>query len=143
MSDRLALESAIIDAEGAAAVHCVVEDALTGPHGAGWADLGLEPREGLELVVMTHEGEAGLPSCRRPPPRGRRRGVTAVLRQDCRGRLMRLFDLQQVLDLAEHVAAELAAAAVDPEADLTKAERRGLVALSLAVEARAAHAVGD
>ena len=51
-------------------------------------------------------------------------------------------DLRQVLDIAEHVAAELAAAAVDPAADLTTRERRALVALSLAVEAQAAWTVG-
>ena len=55
MSDRLALESAIIDAEGAAAVHYVVEDALAGDLGRGWSELGLKPRKGIAVVVMTTE----------------------------------------------------------------------------------------
>ena len=60
MSDQLALEGAIIDAEGAAAVHSVIEEALTGERAAGWADLGLEPREGLEVVLMTLEERRAL-----------------------------------------------------------------------------------
>ncbi len=55
---------------------------------------------------------------------------------------MRTVDRRQVLDLAEQVATELAAEAVDPATDLTMRERRALVALSLAVEAQAARAVG-
>ena len=55
---------------------------------------------------------------------------------------MRPTDLRQVLDLAEHVAAEIAAEALDPAADLPMRERRALVALSLAVEAEAARTVG-
>ena len=51
-------------------------------------------------------------------------------------------DLHQVLDLAQAIAAELAAEAVDPEADLTMNERRALVGVALAVEAHAARVVG-
>ena len=43
-------------------------------------------------------------------------------------------DLHRVLDLAQAVAAELAAAAVDPAADLTQAERCGLVTIAAAVQ---------
>ncbi len=55
MTDHRALESALIEAEDAAAVHAVVEDALTGPFAGSWADLGLTPREGLEVIVLTIE----------------------------------------------------------------------------------------
>ncbi len=54
---------------------------------------------------------------------------------------MRVAELRRVLDLAEQVAAELAAAAVDPAADLSAAERRALVHRALAVEAAAARRV--
>ena len=56
--------------------------------------------------------------------------------------MMRETDLHQVLDLAEHVAAELAAEALNLTAHLTWAERRGLLALALAIEAEAARTVG-
>ena len=55
---------------------------------------------------------------------------------------MRDIDVGQVLQLAETIAAEFAAAAIDPATDLTMGERRALVALSLAVEAGAARTVG-
>ena len=55
---------------------------------------------------------------------------------------MRSCDTRQVSDIIQAVAAELAVEAVDPAADLTMRERRALVALSLAVEAQAARAVG-
>ena len=54
---------------------------------------------------------------------------------------MRETDLRQILELAQTVAAELVAEAVDPAADLTMVERRALLRLSLAVEAQAARAV--
>ncbi len=55
MADRLALESAIIAAEGHAAVFRVVMDALTRSNGEDWKELGLKPHEGRKVVVFDNE----------------------------------------------------------------------------------------
>ncbi len=55
---------------------------------------------------------------------------------------MNQTELHRVLDLAQAVAAELAAEAVNPAADLTAAERRALVHLALLVDVQAARKVG-
>ncbi len=48
----LDLESAIMDAEGAAAVLQVLENELTGSTEAGWKTLGLEPRADLCVTAL-------------------------------------------------------------------------------------------
>ena len=53
---------------------------------------------------------------------------------------MRDIDVRQVIELAEAVAAELSAVALDRKADLTAAERRALMVLSIGIEDAAARA---
>ncbi len=53
MRDRLALDSAIMDAEGAAAVLMILEGELTSSLNEGWERLGMSPREGLTLIALS------------------------------------------------------------------------------------------
>ncbi len=55
MADRLVLESAIIVAEGHAAVFRVVMEALMRSNGEDWKELGLKPHEGRKVVVFDNE----------------------------------------------------------------------------------------
>ena len=55
MSDRIDLESAILDAEGAAAVLEVLEDKLRSSTKAGWEALKLREVEGLSVVVSSSQ----------------------------------------------------------------------------------------
>ena len=53
MADRLELESAIMDAEGAAAVLSILEIELTSSTTAGWEALRLTPREDLCVTTLS------------------------------------------------------------------------------------------
>ena len=53
MADRVDLESAIMDAEGAAAVLSILEDELMINTAAGWETLRLEPREDLCVTALS------------------------------------------------------------------------------------------
>ena len=53
MVDRLELESAIMDAEGAAAVLSILEIELTSSTTAGWEALRLKPREDQCVTVLS------------------------------------------------------------------------------------------
>ncbi len=56
---RLDLESAIMDAEGAAAVLSILESELASSTTIGWEALRLEPREDLRVTVLSpHEDRA-------------------------------------------------------------------------------------
>lgn len=53
---------------------------------------------------------------------------------------MRSVEVPRILELAEAIASELAAVALDRKADLTVAERRALMVLSIGIEDAAARA---
>ena len=53
MANRSDLESAIMDAEGAAAVLSILEIELTSSTAAGWEALQLEPREDLCVTTLS------------------------------------------------------------------------------------------
>ncbi len=51
--DRLDIESAIMNAEGAAAVHAIIEHDLLSSLTEGWEAIGIPPRENMNVTVLS------------------------------------------------------------------------------------------
>lgn len=60
MSDQLALEDAVFEAEGAAAVHSLIEDAMATARLQSLAEIGLPPRPGVVVMLMTEADELAM-----------------------------------------------------------------------------------